>query len=557
MVPLSNSGPARNPVKSRPFPINRLPPEILREILSKFRGPTYLLNPKLLIPQEEVDVGMTPTISLVCSRWRDTVLLLPNLWSWIVFGYHHAALWNEKQGERFLRRTRRILSRVRGFPLKIDIVCCEESERYPSILGPVLEEICRTSGQWVELTFRASSFWFLHHPMFDLASFSNLTSVSFDIPPGPSAAIIRIPEIFRRCPALCSFHFSPFLSLDPPLLWPLTQKGAPRDQDIDTLPDPSIPEDLPQDLHELSNTVSLELNLTSRFIDREHNQGVGNYTAPNIRHLSLYLDQELQGCAFLFQRVSFPVLSSLELSFRGDWAPPSPQNIEPLSYPLTTSKFLTSLSLTCLHLSSRQWSNLLIYVPMLETLRITEDNNLDARHPLGGCESTRKLFEKLVIRHVLVNDNTLNFTLEGFSARTSATHSTLAPPSTKPLLPKLQNLILNVQMHSLDVDGLYEVVRSRCYYRPRLAGASDKSTPFSPDPEPNDYQHLRSLEINFHPRPIWCDDEVCFRCLSRIRRNLAGLELLRDFELGVTVRVPPRGSHVVTVTTDVEMNKIV
>ncbi|KAF9259391.1 hypothetical protein L218DRAFT_1079900 [Marasmius fiardii PR-910] len=476
---------------SRSSPIHRLPPRALRQIFSSFRGPTYLLNPSLLHPEEPVDIGMTPTISLVCSHWREIVLSSPNLWSWIVFGYHEN-MRHETQGEGLHRRASKMLARADNLPLKIEIVCWVESKSYPSFLGPALEEICRTSGRWAELHFRGSSFWFFRHPIVRVAKLRSLNRLSLhfaedsDEDPIPS----QIPELFTDCPALRSISLGPYIFPEEPLPWQHI-----RNMTLEVHSHPQSQLSLLPCLSKCSNLDSLVLYL----YDPDLTFGGVENVSTNIRSLSLFVDENFGSSPSLFRQVAFPRLSTLHIAplklEDRYW-----RNATPLINLLTASQPpITSLYLTRLSLPSKQCLEVLKVMPRLETLHITEHNGPrypDSRH---NITCTWELFDGLVIH--LENDH--------------------------PLLPKLRHLSITIHRHGLDLDALYDAVSSRC---PRGGGGGGGG-----EVHDESYEYLRSLEINFHYKH---EPGGFLGQRVSIGRSLERLESLRDVGLEVSVWVP-------------------
>ncbi|KAG7089070.1 hypothetical protein E1B28_010780 [Marasmius oreades] len=475
-------------------PMNRLPPEVLGQIFSALRAPIDLLR------SPEQSSNPISTLPTVCSQWRETVLSLQILWSWLVLEYRpmDERLWDEEQGERICRMTETILTRARSAPLTIQFYSRGDNDEYPPNLGRVLNALCRRSGQWVELHFSSFSLSFLRHPEFRVAkgNLGDLSHLYLDVDEDGSL------DVFTDCPALRTIVLcGDSLCLEMNIPWQQIQKTF-------VCVDPGLQIPFLRLMTRCSNLNSLKLRLISTGASGA--EVVGHNISTNIETLTLLSHHSSAACnKLLFQRLAFPKLSSLQISPSRLSRYRRRLDIAPLLDQLTRNPSpITSLSLKRVHLSDEQRLRLLELVPGLETLDIAE--------AYGSGSNTKNKVQKNLswtsrfLDELLINDD--------------LPQGIADPSPSPPLLPKLRNLILRVHQHDIDFDKLYEVARSRC------SDAADSTS--------DRWKGLRSLEIISY-REGDPNTGVLLEEQISLEHGVERLESLKDIGLEFSLRDAP------------------
>ncbi|KAF9259405.1 hypothetical protein L218DRAFT_667127 [Marasmius fiardii PR-910] len=135
-------------------PVRRLPPELLGQVFTSFREPINLLDTSYTPGK------MTATLLKVCSQWRETVLSIPCLWSWLVLErksdrFIAFSRRNERSDVRTKQRVDKILTRAGRAPLTIEIKgWVDDNEGFPQTISRILTALCSRADQWAEFHYK-------------------------------------------------------------------------------------------------------------------------------------------------------------------------------------------------------------------------------------------------------------------------------------------------------------------------------------------------------------------------------------------------------------------
>ncbi|KAF9259406.1 hypothetical protein L218DRAFT_667160 [Marasmius fiardii PR-910] len=396
---------------SIPSPISRLPSELLGQIFTSLRKPTYLLDDS---PRPGVT---TAALLSTCSQWRDTALSIPTLWAWLVFDYASCSSPlkrdDESRDARIWRRTEQVLARSRNAPLRISIICCwvKEDEDYPPITSRILVALCSRAVQWAELHYSSSEVRLFHHPAFWLAKghLNSLSYIYFDVD-----QVEETPQLLTDCPTLRSIslvlhHTQSVQILD--ISWKQVQNLT-----VNLFPGSQLI--LLRVLRKCSNLDSLKLYLKTcarTFVEPGDSSSVVGPVTMIVRSLTLVLFPTFHEYEFFFEKISFSALNSIQIRVPS-YLPTTRVDITLFLNLFTRSPSpITFLSIERLEVSEQQWSSLLELMPNLETLEIAEGYGSMGDHKNVIC--TSQFLNKLFVD--------------------------ADPHSSPPLLPKLRRLVLH------------------------------------------------------------------------------------------------------------------